>query len=55
MSRINLSKLSLPEYAENSAKIRIIEGHINDLQNNLEVILEAITGKLEELEKFNVH
>ena len=46
MSKINFKRVSLPTLADADEKIKILEGHINDLQNTLEVMLDMINEKI---------
>ena len=46
MSRVNLKRVSLPSNIDTDEKIKILEGHINDLENSLEVILDVINIKI---------
>lgn len=46
MSRVNLKRVSLPSNIDTDEKIKILEGHINDLENSLEVILDVMNIKI---------
>ncbi len=48
MSRVILRRVSLPSNIDSEEKIRILEGHINDLENNLEAILDVMNKKIKE-------
>lgn len=46
MKRIIFKKISLPAGADADERLEILEGHINDLQNTLEVILDSMNERM---------
>ena len=47
---VSLKKLYLPHDISAEEKVRLCAAHINDLETNLEVIIEAIGKRIEEVE-----
>lgn len=46
MKRTVLKRVFLPVGADTDEKIRIIEGHINELENTLESVLDFMNSRI---------
>ena len=51
MSKVSLKKLYLPHDMPADEKIRLCAAHINDLETNLELLMETVNRKIEEVGK----
>ena len=54
MTKIILRRVSLPVGADVNEKVRILEGHINELENSLEAILDLMNAKITKEAQSNV-
>lgn len=54
MTRVILKRVFIPTNADTDEKIRILEGHINDLENSLEAILDLMNSKISKEAEENV-
>ena len=54
MKRTHFKRVSMPSYTSVDEGLRILEAHINDLENSLEVLLDAINEKIDKEDEADV-